>query len=93
MVQPSYTTARLAAEYVLNDNWTLFGRIENLFNEQYEDPAGFLRPGFGIFGGVRLDVGGLGASGQQPMLTKTYEAPEPTNSLSDAFLISRNDLA
>ena len=45
-------TARMAAEYTLNDNWTLFGRIENLFNVQYEDPAGFLRPGFGIYGGV-----------------------------------------
>ncbi len=71
MVQPGYTTARMAAEYALNDNWTLFGRIENLFNEQYEDPAGFLRPGFGVFGGVRLNVGGLGASGQQPIVTKT----------------------
>jgi hypothetical protein len=36
-----------------------------------EDPAGFLRPGFGIFGGVRLNVGGLRANGRQPMLTKT----------------------
>ncbi|HTV26874.1 MAG TPA: TonB-dependent receptor [Xanthobacteraceae bacterium] len=54
MIQPGYTTARIAAEYAVNDNWTLFARIENLFNEQYEDPAGFLRPGFGVFGGLRI---------------------------------------
>jgi hypothetical protein len=29
-------------------------RIDNLFNKQYEDPIGFLRPGIGIYGGVRL---------------------------------------
>ena len=57
ILQPGYDLARVAAEYTLTDNWTLFGRIENLFNVQYEDPAGFLRPGFGIYGGVRLNVG------------------------------------
>jgi vitamin B12 transporter len=32
----------------------VFGRIDNLFDERYQDPIGFERPGFGIFGGVRL---------------------------------------
>jgi vitamin B12 transporter len=31
----------------------LFGRIDNLFNERYQNPTGFLRPGLGIFCGVR----------------------------------------
>jgi vitamin B12 transporter len=70
IVQPGYELARVAAEYTLTENWTLFSRIENLFNVQYEDPAGFLRPGFGIYGGVRLDVGGSSWA-RPPILTKT----------------------
>jgi vitamin B12 transporter len=70
IVQPGYELARVAAEYTLTDNWTLFGRIENLFNVQYEDPAGFLRPGFGIYGGVRLDIG-AGSWANPPIVTKT----------------------
>jgi vitamin B12 transporter len=70
IVQPGYELARVAAEYTLTDNWTLLGRIENLFNMQYEDPAGFLRPGFGIFGGVRLDVGGSSGT-KRPLVTKS----------------------
>jgi vitamin B12 transporter len=52
---PSYTTVNLAANYAVDGNLTLFGRIDNLFNAQYEDPDGFLRPGFGIFGGIRIN--------------------------------------
>jgi len=44
----------VAANYGVNDNVTVFARIDNLFDERYQDPNGFLRPGFGIFGGVRL---------------------------------------
>jgi vitamin B12 transporter len=44
----------LPANYVYNDQVTLFGRIDNLLNVQYQDPIGFMRPGLGIFGGVRL---------------------------------------
>jgi vitamin B12 transporter len=60
---PGFTTVNLAANYALRDDVTLFARIDNLFNKQYEDPAGFLRPGFGIFGGVRLTAGGISSSG------------------------------
>src|SRR5262249_34989978 len=51
---PPFATVNLAANYVIADNLTMFARIENLFNKHYEDPIGFLRPGFGIFGGMRL---------------------------------------
>jgi vitamin B12 transporter len=70
IVQRGYELAGVAAGYSVTNNWTLFGRIENLFNVQYEDPAGFLRPGFGIYGGVRLDVGALSLA-RPPILTKT----------------------
>ena len=58
LMAPAYTVVNLVANYAVNDNVTIFGRINNLFNEQYEDPLGFLRPGFGIFGGVTLRAGG-----------------------------------
>ena len=32
----------------------VFGRIDNLLNERYQNPTGFDRPGFGIFGGIRV---------------------------------------
>ena len=51
---PGFTTVNLAANYVATDNITLFGRIDNLFDVRYEDPAGYLRPGFGIFGGIKV---------------------------------------
>jgi vitamin B12 transporter len=56
-----YTTVNLAANYAASDNVSYFMRIDNLFNKQYENPIGFERPGFGIYGGIRLT--GLPASG------------------------------
>jgi vitamin B12 transporter len=53
---PGYQVVNLAANYAISGHYTLFGRIDNLFNHQYEDPTGFDRPGFGIFGGVRVTM-------------------------------------
>jgi vitamin B12 transporter len=60
---PAFMTVNLAANYVISDNLTIFARIENLFNKHYEDPIGFLRPGFGIFGGIRFTIGTPRGSG------------------------------
>ncbi len=49
-----HTVVNLAAEYKLNDNLTLFGRTDNLFDVEYQDPTGFLRPGLGVFVGLRV---------------------------------------
>jgi vitamin B12 transporter len=51
---PGYTIVNLAANYTVNEQVKVFGGIDNLFNLHYESPAGFDRPGFGIFGGIRL---------------------------------------
>jgi vitamin B12 transporter len=51
---PGYTIINLIADYKINDQIKVFGRIDNLFNLHYQNPTGFLEPGFGIFGGVRL---------------------------------------
>lgn len=49
-----FTLVNLTADYKVNPHVTAFGRIDNLFNVQYESPVGFDRPGFGIYGGVRV---------------------------------------
>jgi len=78
---PGFTTLNLAANYALRDDVTLFARIDNLFNKQYEDPLGFLRPGFGIYGGIRLTAGGSPSSGLPniiPAANTTPVAPTPS---------------
>lgn len=50
---PSYTLVNLAADYAINPRVTLFGRIDNLFDKHYENPVGWLQPGFAAFVGVR----------------------------------------
>jgi vitamin B12 transporter len=52
---PSYVVVNVAADYKINDNTSLFGRIDNLFDKQYEVPAGFEATGIGAFAGVRFN--------------------------------------
>lgn len=52
--QPGYTIVNLAANYALTPNATVFGRIDNLFDQTYENPNGFLAPGFGAYAGLRV---------------------------------------
>jgi vitamin B12 transporter len=54
LTAPGYTVVNVAANYKVDDHATVFGRIDNLFNEHYEDPTGFLRPGIGVFTGVKF---------------------------------------
>jgi vitamin B12 transporter len=50
-----YFLVNLAADYDLGRGVTLFARIDNLFDERYENPTGFQRPGFGVFAGMRVN--------------------------------------
>jgi len=52
--QGGYKTINLAANYALNDKVTIFGRIDNLLDERYENPNGFLATGFGVYAGLRM---------------------------------------
>lgn len=54
--QPDYVTMDLAASYRLTDTWSLFGRIENATNTAYQSPDGFLRPGIGAYGGIKVNL-------------------------------------
>jgi vitamin B12 transporter len=49
-----YTLVNLAGSYDLGDGVSAYARIDNLFDRRYQDPTGFLRPGLGVFAGVRL---------------------------------------
>jgi vitamin B12 transporter len=53
---PDYVTLDLAASYRLTDKWTLFGRIENASDTNYQSPDGFLRPGIGAYGGIKVNL-------------------------------------
>jgi vitamin B12 transporter len=49
-----YWVVNAATEYDVGKGVTVFARADNLFDEHYQDPTGFLRPGFGFFAGVRV---------------------------------------
>jgi vitamin B12 transporter len=51
---PGYTVVNLRADYAINDQLKLFGRIDNVANVHYQNPTGFLSPGLGVFGGIRF---------------------------------------
>jgi vitamin B12 transporter len=53
-----YTLVNVAGSYVVNKYLTVFARIENLFDDDYEEVLGFRARGIGAFGGVRLNLGG-----------------------------------
>ena len=54
LLAPAYTVVNLAAEYVINDQVKIFGRVDNVFNVHYQNPTGFLQPSLGVFGGIRV---------------------------------------
>lgn len=53
---PGYTLLNLAANWRVDGNFTLFGRVENAFDTRYQSPDGFLRPGIGLFAGIRANL-------------------------------------
>jgi vitamin B12 transporter len=55
-----YTLVNLAGSYDLGHGVTVFARINNLLDQHYQDPTGFLHPGLGVFGGLRVAFGGPG---------------------------------
>ncbi len=51
-----YTLINLSANYDLFDYMRIFGRIENLFDVDYEEVLGFGTPGISAFGGVKFII-------------------------------------
>lgn len=55
---PGYARVDLAVSYPLGRGATLFGRVENLFDKQYQDALGFPAYGLNAHGGIRFRFGG-----------------------------------
>ena len=51
-----YLLVNLNADYRLTDTISLFGRVENLFDERYEDVFSFTNPGISAFAGLRARI-------------------------------------
>ncbi len=49
-----YTLARIAVSYRVTPQVEVFGRVENAFDQRYQEVYGFQPPGIGGFGGVRV---------------------------------------
>lgn len=49
-----YFVARLSVNWRLHKNVELFGRVENLFGDNYEEAAGFLAYDTGVYAGVKV---------------------------------------
>ena len=39
---------------LVTDQVKVFGRVDNSTNVHYQNPTGFLQPGLGVFGGIRV---------------------------------------
>lgn len=48
-----FVLLNLNAEYKLSDRFSVFGRVENLLDERYEEIFSFVAPGRAAYGGVR----------------------------------------
>jgi len=53
ITQPSYTKVDLATTYDLTEYLQIFGRIENLFDKDYQEVHGYVTPGISFYGGVK----------------------------------------
>ena len=49
-----YKLVNISGNYRVNNRLSVFGRIENLFDEEYEEAGSYGTPGFSIFGGIKL---------------------------------------
>lgn len=52
----SYSLINLSGNYKLTKNIKIFGRIDNLLDEDYESAGGYNSPGFSAFTGVKLEI-------------------------------------
>jgi vitamin B12 transporter len=51
-----YTLVDLAASYAVTKSLEVFGRVENLLDEDYEEVKGYGTPGIGVFAGLKATI-------------------------------------
>jgi vitamin B12 transporter len=56
IVMPEYFLLNLMASYRLDDHFKFFGRVENLFNQTYEQVWGYGTPGFSLYFGTKITI-------------------------------------
>ncbi len=54
-----YTVVNLSAHYDVTDQVRLFGRVENLLDQNYQEVFGFESAPVAAYGGVRIKLGGI----------------------------------
>lgn len=52
----AYTLVNLAARYQLTERMEMYGRLENLLDEDYETVAGYNTPGISLYVGVKMSL-------------------------------------
>jgi len=53
---PSYSVLNLALNYKLTKVVTLFTRVENLFDSDYEESGTYGTPGFSVYAGLKINI-------------------------------------
>ncbi len=54
LILPSYFLVKLRASYQVNSQVRLFARVDNLFNQWYEETYGYSAPGLSAYGGTKI---------------------------------------
>ncbi len=54
LTAPGYTLLNVAGSYEFNHGLTAFARVDNLLDQKFQSPIGFLHQGLGIFTGLRI---------------------------------------
>ncbi|MEW6570143.1 MAG: TonB-dependent receptor [Nitrospirota bacterium] len=52
----SYSVIDVSGNYKISKKISLFARIDNLLDEEYEESGSFGTPGFSVFGGVKVTI-------------------------------------
>ena len=50
----SYQIVNINGSFKINNNVKIFARVDNLFDEDYEEVIGYQTPGVGYYTGIRL---------------------------------------
>ncbi|HWC62571.1 MAG TPA: TonB-dependent receptor [Rhizomicrobium sp.] len=53
---PGYVTANLSLNYAVSQMFTFYGRADNLVDERYENPSGFLQPRQAFYAGIKATL-------------------------------------
>ena len=51
-IMPAYFRTDLAAKAHINDHWSIFGRVENIFNVDIVEGLGYKQPGVNAIAGI-----------------------------------------